>query len=91
MEEIVSLIGSLGFPIAACVAIGIAMYKLIQSANANHKAEIESLRKESSEREQHLQSYLDKCQETNQRCVVQLEVIAERLEKLEKKGEMNND
>lgn len=84
MNDVIQVISTVGFPIAACIAIAYAMYKFIKYVNEEHKSETEDLKRESAEREERLQNYLEKCQETNSRCITQLEIIADRLDKLEK-------
>ena len=86
MEQVFQLIATYGFPIVACVFLAIAFYKVIAHNNEEHTKQLETMRADSAERENRLQEYLDKCQETNTQCVIQLKYIAQKLEELEKKG-----
>ena len=87
MENVFQLIATYGFPIVACVFLGVAFYKMICHNNEEHTKQLESIRADSAAREQRLQEYLDKCQATNVECVTQLKYIAQRLDNLEKKNE----
>lgn len=86
MEQVFQLIATYGFPIVACVFLAVAFYKVIAHNNEEHTRQIEVIRADSIAREDRLQEYLDKCQETNTQCVIQLKYIAQKLEELEKKG-----
>lgn len=62
MTDMVSIITSVGFPIFACLALGVFIYKFTTN-----------LVNDSKEREQKLYELIGQCQATNEKFVEQLE------------------
>lgn len=84
MEEIINLIGTLGFPIAVAVAAFIVYWKFVsQQMDACARRE-ETLMAQSQQREEKLSSQLDKFTEALNNFNVSLTKIDARLQVIEK-------
>lgn len=79
MTQIVSLIGTLGFPIVACLVMGWFIFKIYKNTTSENAANMEAVQKRCAEREEKLYSEIDKCRAINAQAIATLTLYAERL------------
>ena len=87
MSELIELIPTLGFPIVCCVAVGICFYQMLNKVLTDSKEREHSLMqltREISTKIAELGQIVDKNTEA-------ISVMNEKLEKLSKEVENNND
>lgn len=79
ITQIVSLIGTLGFPIVACLLLGYFVFTIYKNTTAENKANMEAVQKRCAEREEKLYNEIEKCQEVNAQAIATLTLYAERI------------
>lgn len=86
MENIVSLIGTVGFPIAACLLMGFFIWKIYQNSTKQNEENMSKVQARCAEREDILYKRLEKqdeqiakTQEINAKAVTTLALYSERL------------
>lgn len=79
MTQIVSLIGTLGFPIVACLVMGWFIFKIYKNTTAENAANMEAVQKRCAEREEKLYNELEKCHDINAQAIATIAVYTERL------------
>lgn len=78
-NTIVSLIGTVGFPIVACLVMGWFIYKIYVKSTAQNEENMKAVQKRCAEREEKLYEQIEKCQEVNAQAITTLTLYAERL------------
>lgn len=99
MEGWVSVISTLGFPIACVLAMGIFIYKIYQDMKAEketfreeNKVNMEQVQARCKEREDKLYAELAKSQEVNGEAIATIAKYAEKLDAIQKDiGEIKTD
>jgi chromosome segregation ATPase len=79
MTQIVSLIGTLGFPIVACLVMGWFIFKIYKNTTEENAKNMEAVQKRCLEREERLNEQIAKCQEVNAQAIATIAVYTERL------------
>lgn len=77
--QIVSLIGTLGFPIVACLVMGWFIFKIYKNTTAENAANMEQVQARCAAREEKLYTELEKCREINAQAIATIAVYTERL------------
>lgn len=78
-NTIISLIGTLGFPIVACLVMGWFIFKIYKNTTTENAKNMEAVQARCAEREEKLYSEIDKCREINAQAIATLTLYAERL------------
>ena len=99
MQDWVSVISTLGFPIACVLAMGIFIYKIYQDMKVEKetfreesKANMEQVQARCKEREDKLYTELAKSQEVNREAIETIAKYAEKLDAIQKDiGEIKTD
>lgn len=99
MEGWVSVISTLGFPIACVLAMGIFIYRIYQdmkaekeTAREENKANMEQVQARCKDREDKLYTELAKSQEVNREAIETIAKYAEKLDVIQKDiGEIKTD
>lgn len=79
MDNIVSLIGTVGFPITACLVMGLFIFKIYKNTTAENAKNMEAVQARCAEREEKLYAEIDKCREINTQAISTITLYAERL------------
>ena len=79
MTQIVSLIGTLGFPIVACLVMGWFIFKIYKNTTEENARNMEAVQNRCLEREERLNEQISKCQEVNAQAIATIAVYTERL------------
>ena len=80
MDQVVNLIATLGFPMAACLLLGWFIYKIYKNTTAENKANMEAVQNRCKEREEKLYDQLKECREINTKA---MNVLGQYVEKLD--------
>ena len=83
MNEIVSIIGTVGFPIAACLVMGWFIFKIYKNTTAENAANMEAVQKRCAEREDKLYEQIAECQRINGEAIATITLYAERIGNIE--------
>ncbi|MBR2493483.1 MAG: hypothetical protein IKB64_08535 [Paludibacteraceae bacterium] len=78
-SQIISLIGTLGFPIVACLVMGWFIFKIYKNTTAESAKNMEQVQARCKEREEKLYNELGKAQEINAQAIATIAVYTERL------------
>lgn len=78
-NTIISLIGTLGFPIVACLVMGWFIFKIYKNTTAENAKNMEAVQARCAEREEKLYGEIDKCREINAQAIATLTLYAERI------------
>lgn len=79
MTQIISLIGTLGFPIVACLVMGWFIFKIYKNTTEENARNMEAVQARCMEREERLNEQITKCQEVNAQAIATIAVYTERL------------
>jgi hypothetical protein len=79
MNTVVTLIGTLGFPIVACIVMGWFIFKIYKNTTEENARNMAAVQARCAEREEKLYSELEKCHEINAKAVETIAVYTERL------------
>lgn len=79
VTQIVSAIGTLGFPIVACLVLGWFIYKIYKNQNEAQAKLVEDVQKRCAAREERLNEQIAKAQEVNATAIATISVYTERL------------
>ena len=79
MTQIVGLIGTLGFPIVACLVMGWFIFKIYKNTTEENARNMEAVQNRCLEREERLNEQISKCQEVNAQAIATIAVYTERL------------
>lgn len=77
--QIASLIGTLGFPIVACLVLGWFIHKIYKGWTEENARNMAAVQARCAEREERLYEQIEKCQKVNADAIATLAVYAERL------------
>lgn len=77
--QIVSLIGTVGFPIVACLVMGWFIFRIYKNTTEENAKNMEAVQKRCAEREEKLYEQIEKCQEVNAQAIATISVYTERL------------
>lgn len=77
--QIVSLIGTVGFPIVACLVMGWFIFKIYKNSNDANAKLMEDVQARCSAREERLNEQITKCQEVNAQAIATIALYSERL------------
>lgn len=77
--QIVSLIGTVGFPIVACLVMGWFIFKIYKNQNEANAKLMEDVQARCSAREERLNEQITKCQEVNATAIATIALYSERL------------
>ena len=97
MNTIVSLIGTIGFPIVACLIMGYFIFTIYKNTTAENAKNMEAVQARCAEREEKLYAEIEKCHEINAKAIATIAVYTERLGVVEqdvreiKQAVMHND
>lgn len=79
MGQIVQLIGTVGFPIVACLVMGWFIFKIYKNTTEENARNMEAVQARCAEREDKLNEQIEKCQEVNAQAIATIAVYTERL------------
>lgn len=79
INTIVTLIGTIGFPIVACLVMGWFIYKIYVKQTAQNEENMKAVQARCAEREEKLYTQIEKNQEVNAQAIATLTLYAERL------------
>ena len=79
MTQIVSLIGTVGFPIVACLVMAWFIFKIYKNTTEENAKNMEAVQNRCLEREERLNEQIKKCQEVNAQAIATIAVYTERL------------
>ena len=79
LNTIVSLIGTLGFPIVACLALAWFVYKIYKNTTAENAKTMAAMQARCAAREDKLYKELDECRKINAQAIATITLYAERL------------
>lgn len=65
MEQIVQLIGDLGFPMACVLGLGAFIFRIYSDTTAENKANLAEVEGKAAEREERLYSFIEESQRIN--------------------------
>ena len=97
MNTIISLIGTVGFPIVACLVMGWFIFKIYKNTTAENAANMQAVQERCAAREEKLYAEIEKCHEINAKAIATIAVYTERLGVVEqdvrdiKQAVMNNN
>ncbi len=83
LNTIISLIGTVGFPIVACLVMGWFIFKIYKNTTSENAKNMEAVQARCKEREERLYEQIDRCQEVNAQAVATITLCTERLGSLE--------
>jgi hypothetical protein len=78
-NTIISLIGTLGFPIVACLVMGWFIFKIYKNTTAENAANMQAVQERCAAREEKLYGEIEKCREINAQAIATIAVYTERL------------
>lgn len=78
-NTIISLIGTVGFPIVACLVMGYFIFTIYKNTTAENAKNMEAVQARCKEREEKLYEQLKENQAINAKAVATLAIYAERL------------
>lgn len=79
VNTIVSLIGTVGFPIVACLGMSWFIFKIYKNTTIENTKNMEAVQARCKEREEKLYQQIEKNQEVNAQAIATLTLYAERL------------
>ena len=79
MEQIVNIIGTVGFPIAACLGLGWFIYQMVKKTNEQNELALKQIQEKCAEREERLYEQISECQRINGEAIATITLYAERL------------
>lgn len=79
INNVVGLIGTLGFPIVACLVMGWFIFKIYKNTTKENAENMEKVQARCAEREEKLYAEIDKCREINSQAIATITLYAERL------------
>ena len=79
MEQIVNIIGTVGFPVAACLGLGWVIYQLVKKTNEQNESALKQIQDKCAEREERLYEQISECQRINGEAIATITLYAERL------------
>lgn len=79
LSTIVSLIGTLGFPIVACIIMAWFIFKIYKNTTEENAKNMEAVQARCKEREEKLYEQIEKNQEVNAKAIATITLYAERL------------
>ena len=79
MEQIVNIIGTVGFPIAACLGLGWFIYQMVQKTNEQNESALKQIQEKCAEREERLYEQISECQRINGEAIATITLYVERL------------
>lgn len=83
MEHMVNLIGTVGFPIAACLVMGLFIFKIYKNTTAENAKNMETVQSRCAAREERLYSQIAECQRINSEAIATITLYAERIGNIE--------
>lgn len=78
-NSIISLIGTLGFPIVACLVMGWFIFKIYKNTTTENAKNMEQVQARCAEREDKLYQQLDESRKINAQAIATIALYAERL------------
>lgn len=79
VNTIIGLIGTVGFPIVACLVMGYFIFTIYKNTTAENARNMEAVQARCKEREEKLYEQITEAQEINAKAVATLALYAERL------------
>lgn len=83
-NAIVSLIGTVGFPIVCCLVMGWFIFKIYQNTTKENAANMEAVQARCAAREEKLNAQIEKSQEVNAKALATIALYAERLDTIQR-------
>lgn len=83
LDQVIQIISTLGFPIAACVLLGWFIYKIYKNTTAENKANMAAVQARCKEREDKLYDELKESREINNKAMGILSQYAEKLDHIQ--------
>ena len=83
MNEIVSLISTVGFPIAACLGLGWFLYQVFKKTAQQAEENMAKVQTRCAEREEKLYAQISECQRINGEAIATITLYAERIGNIE--------
>ena len=78
-NNIISMIGTLGFPIVACLVMGWFIFKIYKNTTSENAKNMEQVQARCAEREEKLYQQLDESRKINAQAIATIALYAERL------------
>lgn len=79
LTTIVSLIGTLGFPIVACIVMAYFIFNMIKKNNEANATNMAQVQARCKEREEKLYAFLNESKDVNAKALATIALYAERL------------
>ena len=79
LNAIISLIGTVGFPIVACLVMAWFIFKIYKNTTEENAKNMETVQANCKEREEKLYEQIEKNQEVNAKAITTITLYAERL------------
>lgn len=83
MDQVINLIATLGFPIAACLLLGWFIYKIYKNTTEENKTNMAAVQNRCKEREEKLYEQLKECREINTKAMTVLGQYVEKLDHIQ--------
>lgn len=83
INTIVGLIGTLGFPIVACILMGWFIFQIYKKTTKQNEDNMAAVQARCKEREDKLYKFLDETKEVNAQALATIALYAERLGTIE--------
>lgn len=83
MNDIVGIIGTVGFPIAACLVMGWFIFKIYKNTTSENAKNMEAVQARCAEREDKLYAQIAECQRINGEAIATITLYAERIGNIE--------
>ena len=78
-SSIMSIIGTVGFPIAACLVMGWFIFKIYSNTTKENAANMEAVQARCKEREERLYEQIKESQKVNAQAIATIALYSERL------------
>jgi len=78
-NTIISLIGTVGFPIVACLVMGYFIFTIYKNTTAENAKNMAAVQERCKEREEKLYEQMQKVQEVNAQAIATIALYSERL------------
>ena len=83
LNTIISLIGTVGFPIVACLVMGWFIFRIYKNQNESNAKLMDDVQTRCAAREERLNEQITKSQEVNAQAIATITLYAERIGTLE--------
>ena len=83
MDQVISIISTLGFPIGACLLLGWFIYRIYKNTTEENKTNMAAVQARCKEREEKLYEQLKECRDINNKAMTVLGQYVEKLDHIQ--------